>query len=125
MPAYVRGYVVCETCHASANAPTAVGQAWNKADFRWELPEGWILYNPKGHGTVRVYCSSACNTKSAVMGYPDQTGCARPASEFDERTIDQIYEMVETGMRKGAGADAVLSAMEAVLIAWRKAQVTT
>lgn len=124
MPAFVRGYVVCDGCGKSENAPAAVGQAWDKADFWWELPEGWLLYNPRGHGSVRVYCSYTCNKKSAVMGSPTQTGHRRASGEFDAQTIDKIYEMVEIGMRQGASADAVLTAMEAVLLAWRKGGAT-
>jgi hypothetical protein len=120
MPAYVRGYVVCEGCKKSANASAYIGQAWDKASFTWTLPEGWQLYEPRGHGYVRVFCSYECNKHSAVMGYPNQTGQALPVGAFDERTIDKIYEMVDVGMNSNADANNVLAAIEAVLIAWRQ-----
>lgn len=123
MPAYVRGYIVCEGCGKAANATASIGRAWDKTSFWWTLPEGWILYDARsGHGNVRVYCSYGCNKHSAVMGYPTQTGKAPASNAFDMRTMDKIYEMVEASAREGSTADAVLTAMEAVLLAWRKSQ---
>jgi hypothetical protein len=120
MPAYVRGYLVCNGCGTAVNAPAYIGQAWDKTSFTWKLPEGWILYEPRGHGNVAVYCSYACNKHSAVMGSPSQTGHARPENAFDERTIDKLYELIDVGVRGNATADNVLSALEAVLTAWRQ-----
>ncbi len=124
MPAYVRGYLVCNGCGTAVNAPAYIGQAWDKTSFTWKLPEGWILYEPRGHGNVAVYCSYACNKHSAVMGSPSQTGHARPENAFDERTIDKLYELIDVGVRGNATADNVLSAIDAVLTAWRQ-RVTT
>lgn len=120
MPAYVRGYVVCEGCKKSANASASIGRAWDKTSFWWTLPEGWLLYDSGHHGNVRVYCSYECNKHSAVMGYPSQTGKAPPDGAFDERTIDKLYELIDVGVRGNATADNVLSAIDAVLTAWRK-----
>lgn len=120
MPAYVRGYLVCNGCGTAVNAPAYIGQAWDKTSFTWKLPEGWILYEPRGHGNIAVYCSYACNKHSAVMGSPSQTGHARPENAFDERTIDKLYELIDVGVRGNATADNVLSALEAVLTAWRQ-----
>jgi hypothetical protein len=124
MPAYVRGYVVCEGCKKSANASAYIGEAWSKTSFTWKLPEGWVLYETKGHGNVRVYCSYACNKHSAVMGSPSQTGQAPIDNAFDERTVDKLYELVDIGVKGGASADNVLAAIEAVLNAWRKKAAT-
>ena len=120
MPAYVRGYVVCEGCTKSANASARIGEAFGKTSFWWTLPEGWLLYENRGHGNVSVFCSYGCNKHSAVMGYPTQTGQAHVDNAFDERTIDKLYELIDVGTKSGASADNVLSALEAVLIAWRQ-----
>lgn len=125
MPAYVRGYVVCEGCKKSANASAVIGEAWNRTGFWWTLPENWILYEPRGHGNVRVYCSYECNKHSAVMSYPSQTGKAPVDGSFDERTIDKLYELIDVGAKGGASADNVLAALEAVLSAWRQRAVAT
>lgn len=123
MPAYVRGYVVCEGCKKSANASARIGEAFGKTSFWWTLPEGWLLYDRHG-GNVAVYCSYGCNKHSAVMGYPSQTGKAPPDGAFDERTIDKLYELIDVGSKGGASADNVLAALDAVLTAWRK-RITT
>lgn len=120
MPAYVRGYVVCNGCGTSANASAYIGEAWSKTSFRWQLPEGWLLFEPRGHGNVSVYCSHGCNKHSAVMGYPSQTGQARPDDTFDARTVDKLHELVDVVAKGSATSDNVLAAIEAVLIAWRK-----
>lgn len=68
-----------------------------------------------------MYCSRSCNTHSASMGYPDQQGRGDPdAATFDVRTLDKLYELIEIGTKKSTGADNILAAIEAVLIAWRK-----
>lgn len=120
MPAYVRGYVVCNGCGTSANCAAYIGEAWSKTSFTWKLPEGWLLYEPRGHGNVSVFCSYGCNKHSAVMGYPSQTGQAPVDGAFDARTIDKLYELIDVGVKGDATADNVLSALEAVLAAWRK-----
>lgn len=120
MPAYVRGYVVCNGCGTSANASAYIGEAWSKTSFTWKLPEGWALYESRGHGNVAVFCSHGCNKHSAGMGYPTQTGRTPVDGAFDERTIDKLYELIDVGAKGDASADNVLSALEAVLTAWRK-----
>lgn len=119
MPAYMRGFIVCDGCGKAANASASIGRAWDKTSFWWTLPEGWLLYNSGHHGNTRVYCSYECNKHSAVMGYPTQTGKAPASGEFDERTIDKLHELIQISSGTN-GADAVLSAIEAVLVAWRQ-----
>lgn len=116
MPAYVRGYLVCNSCQKSTNASAIIGEAWSKTSFWWTLPEGWRLYESRGHGNVRVYCSSECDKYTG--SYPTQTGKGPIDDTFDARTIDKLYELIDAG--NGATADNVLSALEAVLSAWRK-----
>ena len=121
MPAFVRGYVICDGCGQTA---TATAQVSTRHDFElwWDLPEGWQLFG-RGRGNVTVYCKPSCNSHRAVSGYPDQEGKrkAEPA-KFDVRTLDKIYELIEAG--HGSTADNVLAAIEAVLLAWRQKAAT-
>jgi len=86
----------------------------------WDLPSGWELFS-RGRGRVLIYCAPACRGKG-LSGYPDQTGqpSTAPPSKFDPRTLDKLYELIDGGANGDATADNVLSALEAVLIAWRK-----
>lgn len=120
MPAYVRGYVVCETCGKTASARAQVSER-DGTELWWrELPEGWQLF-ARGKQTVLAYCSSKCNTKSAVIGWPDFTGKRSADTDaFDARTVDKVFELLETASSGKAGADTILAAIEAVLMAWRK-----
>ena len=118
MPAFVRGFVICDGCGKTASASAQVS---SRHDFElwWDLPEGWQLFG-RGRNTTSVYCSRACNSHRAVMTYPDQEGKRKQdPSAFDVRTLDKVYEMIEAGAG-GAGADNVLAAIEAVLMAWRQ-----
>jgi hypothetical protein len=118
VPAYVRGFVVCDGCGKTA---TATAQVSTRHDFElwWDLPEGWQLFG-RGRGNVAVYCQPSCNKHRAVMGYPDQEGKRKQApNAFDARTLDKIYELIESAAGS-TSADNVLAAIEAVLMAWRQ-----
>jgi hypothetical protein len=119
VPAFLRGFIVCDGCGTTATV-TAKVSARDHTDLWWDLPTGWQLFG-RGHNGVIVYCSRACNTNGASMGYPDQQGRGNldPAT-FDVRTLDKLYELIEIGAKKSTGADNVLAAIEAVLIAWRQ-----
>lgn len=118
VPAYVRGYVVCDGCGKTA---TASAQVSSRHDFElwWDLPEGWQLFS-RGRSTTSVFCSSKCNKNRAVMSYPDQQGKSKlEPNAFDVRTLDKLYELIENGA-SGSSADNLLAAIEAVLVAWRR-----
>jgi hypothetical protein len=122
MPVFVRGYVVCEGCGKSVSVRGQVS-ARGGSDFElwWQnLPEGWAIHH-RGRSYALAYCSSRCNKHSAVMGSPDFTGKTKvPDDKFDARTVDKIFEMLETSSAGAAGADVILAAIEAVLMAWRQ-----
>jgi hypothetical protein len=118
VPAFVRGYVVCDGCGKTSSATAQVS---SRHDFElwWDLPQGWQLFG-RGHNSTSVYCSSSCNKHRAVMGYPDQEGRTKQdPSAFDVRTLDKVYELIEHASG-GSSADNVLAAIEAVLTAWRQ-----
>lgn len=118
MPAYMRGFVVCDGCGKAANASAQVSDR-NGIELWWDLPEGWQLFG-RGRSSISVFCSSKCNSHRAVMSYPDQTGRAKQDPQaFDVRTLDKIYELIESAAH-GSTADNVLAAIEAVLTAWRQ-----
>jgi len=111
MPALFRGVVICNGCGATASATVQFG-AWNK--FWWDLPEGWELH---GSHEVFIYCKPSCN-KNYGRSRAEQVGKRKVlSSHFDPRTIDKITELITTPHPE---ADAVLSAIEAVLVAWRR-----
>lgn len=117
MPAYLRGFVVCDGCGRVATASAQVSSR-HEFELWWDLPEGWQLFS-RGRGTTSVYCSTKCNAHRAVMSYPDQVGRAKQDPDaFDARTMDKLYELIESA--SGSSADAVLAAIEAVLSAWRR-----
>lgn len=117
MPAFVRGFVVCDGCGKTANASAEVS-ARDGVELWWDLPKDWLLY-ARGRATTIVYCSTACRPKTGAWGYPDQIGRRKSASTFDVHTLDKVYELIESAAC-GAGADNILAAIEAVLTAWRR-----
>ncbi len=124
MTAYLRGYVVCDACGKTASATATFGTRGGP-DMYWSLPEGWLAYT-RNQWQARVYCGYGCNKHSAVMGSPDVTGKRKHADvKYDPRTMDKLIELIETSSGSGIEADAVLSALEAVLMAWRQRGVPT
>jgi len=118
MAVYVRGYVVCNGCGKSASARAVVSES-NRLQLWWEPPAGWQLFG-RGGQAMRAYCSGQCNEHSAVMGSPDYVGKKKTETDaFDARTVDKVFELLEAASGK-TGADTILAAIEAVLLAWRK-----